>query len=351
MTRKDKEREIENALSIPDNVWGFFEWTTGSLRINLSFEDFKEDNLDPFEEATLKETLDHEMFHCYQILTTGYLYHLSGRILADILELTREYVLEVLKDKTSTSTFFKVLTEELIVSSNFQRFYEELDLLNPHGISSRDIVEGSAYLFQKRNKKKDLNEQEFEKQLKYSPSPDYSRTYRYARQVIEDFTLKKFQVISYISLLFLRPHEVFPKLCKGFNGVDISSEKIKRLIEPMLENERYLGTSWEFTKKYMKGNVNPVYADSLHQITEIANSNYAGNFYELMSSVIEWHDDNYKKINRPLIFNSGIAVEFENIRLDNSKTDKKLLLIIAGLSLLVNKNENIGPNFLNLRTS
>lgn len=67
------EALIEKATAIPPQVLGYFEWFSGTIRVNLTREQFLDANRDL--KYRLEDALNHEMVHVLQVCQTGYLHN------------------------------------------------------------------------------------------------------------------------------------------------------------------------------------------------------------------------------------------------------------------------------------
>lgn len=135
---------ILNSLKL-DNMnslgGGYLDWVTGTMRINFSSNDYdkiKNGDLDLWKKYL--ETTIHEMFHFFQIATSGYMYNYS-------LDITNEMVDLYFSKNISLSEYFiknhfPTKTKQLI------NLTKKIDELEQNIIAPIHLIEGMALFAQ-----------------------------------------------------------------------------------------------------------------------------------------------------------------------------------------------------------
>lgn len=133
-----KNLQLENMSSLGG---GYLDWVTGTMRINFSSNEYnqiKNGNIELWQKYL--ETIIHEMFHFFQIVTSGYMYNYS-------LDITNEMVdLYFSKNKTLAKYFisgnFPKSTTHLINLTKKINDFEQNNLAPIH------LMEGMALFAQ-----------------------------------------------------------------------------------------------------------------------------------------------------------------------------------------------------------
>ncbi len=351
-----KEKTLEDALKLPENVWGFLDWTTGALRINTDYNTFfNEDQNKGKLKLLLNETIYHEAFHYLQILSTGYLFGLVANISKEELSIVCNILKEALDSKNSIQDLYiELLKNEQIEQLRLTtKKYMFLDDKSSLGLTNRDIIESSAYFFQKSMTENISNIEQYLKLLEFAPSKEYSKAFLVAHKIIGESALIYFQSICFLSLLFFHPYQVFPVLCEFFKSCKYQPIEENKIIEQLVllsKSYPYLGTSYIVCEKFHNGIYNPFFKGSYNLLVDFVEKEYEGSLFKLMSQPQKRFTDFYKNICRILIFNPDNV--FSLIGKEKKSTDKvddMLLTIITGANFMYYKQDKTGPSFLKLK--
>lgn len=348
----NEDVSLEKYLKIPNNVWGFLEWTTGIIRINLSYEEYLKIGSNKLEKEEYEETLKHEFYHLLQISTSGYLYFFVTEILVDIIPFWRN---AMIGEGKGGDIFKKILLDIPELNEKMKNKFSAIDIENKDGITARQIIEGSAFLFQKIHAVKDITPEKFRKELKYYEK-DYCGSYEFMYNLIGNKAFVYLPMVSFISLCFIKPQDFFSDLCvllvKEVSKKDLLSlEELLVLAESLREKHHYLGTPIEVEQyQYKRNYFNPFYDRHINLIIAYCKQNKM-DFFRLMcypSNTLKiWETE---KIVTALIFNPDYILSPYEDEDEWNVADKKFktseMLVLTTLCLIIYKNKAIGPKFM-----
>src|SRR5439155_15700726 len=134
---------------VPDG-WAYLDWVTGIVRINCGKDeylglkaktevDFQQGRVSS-EQQRLLETVTHEVTHYFQVCTTGYLHRLVRELTNALLDTLPE-VMDV-----------DQLPEEALMAAGrrLNEIKQRLTVAGPRNLTILDLIEGAAFLIQKR---------------------------------------------------------------------------------------------------------------------------------------------------------------------------------------------------------
>lgn len=346
------EISLEKYLKIPDNVWAFLEWTTGVIRINLSHDEYLKINSNQCEQQEYEETLKHEFYHLLQISTSGYLYFFVTELLVDIIPFWRNAMIE---EGKGIDIFKKILLDIPELNEKIKNKFSEIDIENKNGVTTRQIIEGSAFLFQKIYAIKDITPQKYQKELTYYDK-DYNNSYEFLSNLIGDKAFTYLPMVSFISLCFIKPHDLFDDICnllaeKLKDKKEVSLEELLVISESLRGKHYYLGTPIEVEKyQYKRQYFNPFYDRYINLLINYCKQNEI-NFFSLMcypSNTLKIWDT--EDIVTPLIYNPENIVSPYKDKDEWNVADKKFktstMLVLSTLCLIIYKNKATGPKFM-----
>jgi len=343
--------KLVNYLKMPSEVWGFLEWATGIIRLNLTQEDFDSMLSNVIEEGDFRESLNHEYFHLLQISTSGYLYYFVTELLVDIIP----YWKTALTGQAKGMDIFKSTVENIPeLNKKIKNRFAEIDKPNKNGITTRQIIEGWAFLFQKNQINPLISADSFKNELKYYES-DYSASYHFLETIFQDKAKDYLPLISYISLCFNNPADFFHDYCSLLlnesNCKSISNNNAFLIAEKLRDKYFYFGTPIEVEKYlYKRNRYNPFYEKTIADIINYCTNNNL-DFFSLMtdSKNINSH---FEKLNLkcPIIFNpENIYIPYhedESVSINKQKFKSTNLLVLSTLCLIIYKNNANGPKYL-----
>lgn len=347
---------LEEEFVLPNTVWGYLEWFTGIIRINLDYEQFKQNGLTTFEQKGFEETLIHEFFHCCQISTTGYLYYYVSHFLKGVAPIWSGIMDKGVDMGSSMAEILEnVFENDHKFSSELLAYLGKIDNQDVKtGVSPRDIIEGQAYFIQKSITGEINTHASFLTVINRFNIKEYTYAYQLASDIIGEKTFSVFNKISFVSLLFLEPHIVFPVLCKKVSMSEKSEQKEFRDWIKELSNEFYLlGDANEVCKRFLFNQEhNPFYSPLVHSLNDLAKA-LKTDLFGLMSSPEKWYLEHYQKLQVPMFFNPGEVVEFKprkDLKFYERNYDKKLHWILGVICIIIQKrNQHQAPHFLHLK--
>lgn len=248
MLNKDKISigHIADIIKIPESpqgyVMGYLDWITGTIRLNLTTKEYHSLPEDHELWAAYLKTSIHEMFHFYQILTSGYLYNYVVTITTDVLVNTFNMESNLLFDAIKRIEFPVISKEEVVGNINSIR-------LKSNGLSVLDLVEGAAFYAQEVAKEENVTHESILRKLKLYRDTEYSRAYLLLNEAISDKTFHIFPILVYFSLKFSDPVYAFFIILKNIKKINelISNDYAKNM--DLMRNE--------FVSIVMDSNENP----------------------------------------------------------------------------------------------
>jgi hypothetical protein len=348
--------DVDKVLKMPENVWGYFEWFTGVIRLNIDSARFEQGQYIKVEKAEIDETYYHEFFHCCQICTTGYLYYYVAQFLKAITPVWRIITDKAVFEKKTMPLMLEAVFEECpAISPELMKLLSDLDEPGgPHGITSRTIIESQAFLVQKQISHKGIRHIDYIAMLDDSVSSEYSHGYLVAAEYLGASTMEHYHLIVYMSLLFLKPRDVFHEICALIarnppQGTAV--EAYAHSILDLLKNRHfYLGNSDDVTDKYiLNKESNPFYKTSIALLKKTA-SKQKGNYLTLMAKPLAWFEGTIKKFDVPIILNPGEVYQHRKKhrwKVFGVTYSPTLQLILATICLIIS-NQQAGsmPRYL-----
>jgi hypothetical protein len=351
--------DINTALLLPSTVWGYFEWFTGMVRINMDHETFEKGRLNETEMQELDETYNHEFFHGCQICTTGYLHYYVSQFLKEIAPVWRKITeASVLAKRTMPLMLDEVFKEKQQLTDKMKELLSNLDTIGEsHFVTARTIIESQAYFVQKQMSDRTLTHQKFIELLKKAPSEEYSEAFFMATNYLGNDAFQYFNAISYASLLFFEPQNVFEKLCfrlsrRNFVDDDFTQE-LRTAIDVLKKDYLYLGDSEDVTHKYiLNKEINPFYKTSIQLLRGVCKERRI-DFFSLMSDPASWLGEVITQFDLPIIFNNGMVYEHsveKKWQVFDRSYSKTMHLILGTICLIINnQRQDFAPRYLHLR--
>jgi len=281
--KRDVWNEVLSRITPPSNIAAYLEWSTGILRINATqeawrrlFERGGDADLPP-DEQELLETVTHEMFHVVQIINTGYLYQLVTQLQVEIDEWLRSCNPPAEDDDVVRAFLTMPVPPEL--SESVRGWIAELDTPGAEAITTRAIVESSAFLVQKRIFDHHFTHDAYLKTLDDScPSPDYRHPYDVAARYLGNATVDAYPLVACLALCTLKPAEVLAPLCEEASRQQLISHSsgntamdIDGLIGLSRHFPSFVGTAAQLSE--MLPLAHPVYARGVAVFKELAGTN------------------------------------------------------------------------------
>lgn len=326
---------IRDHYRLPDDVWGFLDWVTGLVRVNLTSDQFSgSERTEQFE-----LTLNHELFHAFQICTTGYMYRLS-------MELLRE-VVRIIISTSEKLDLDKLIRTPPPCSSKLDGLLTEIDRANTDGITARDLIEGYAYYGHEALHNPALDAPEYARRLAGAPGATYTNAFRYSQQRTNGATFELFPLFCYLALLFRDPPNVFCKLHDLLPlplRSGIPSGQLRREIVKLLDQipAEYLGVPCQEPALYTAPN--PFYTWSMQKISNSIGASlldYAAEPGTIPNRLQE-------TLLRPIILNDLHQIEPHTFHVD-SPYSLNATLITAFTSFRILSEHPQGPQMLSFR--
>lgn len=329
------EETILRHYHLPDGVWGYLDWVTGLVRLNLTGEEYA--NGTRTEEFEL--TLNHELFHAFQICTTGYLYRLCTELLREIVRIIIAVSPEV--------DIFEVIERPPAGTARINELLHAMDAANPDGITVRDLVEGYAFYGHAALHDPALKAAAFSRRLDDAPAEEYRRAFRYCEAQLGRRAFGIFPLLCYLSLLFRDPPDVFCRL-HGLlpRGCWPARPRLFRQVIGLLDQipAEYLGIPTQDEQLYDLPN--PFYDWSRRKIKEAIGPSlvhYAGQPGRIPNAL-------QQSLLRPVILNDFHRIEPNTFATDSPHSANSIL-ILAVASFQILSRHHAGPRMLRLQPS
>lgn len=313
---------FHDIIELPSDVLGFLEWSSGVLWINMDSDLYlewireKDDRKDYIDEA-----IYHELYHGLQVATTGYMNYYSSIFLKEILIDHKSKISLINRTSNQFCDWFDHLyDEDLQIGNNARTILEKLDDTSECGVSTREIIEGSAYLWQKSIIKHGLTYIEFKRKLKYAPSTDYTNAFTYLESIVGEDAFTLLHAISFASLCFLEPHTVFPLICdkvKNVKNCDISD--VVKIVHTLTKEHHFLGDvktcfrHVDFDASEYDW-INPLHRETIKKVLNTSEKMNVP-IFEMMSNPLAWFEDLASYMHRPMIFKNGEIILYGNERI------------------------------------
>jgi len=306
--------EIFSFLNMPESVAAQLDWATGIVGVNTSQQEWlrlvdrygdKNSAQVSQRESELLETVTHELTHFLQIVTTGYLYRFAVNLYYQI----GAWISTVGKDKLSTDERVRVLLKTAIpnsISKQVRATLGQLDVEGPEGLTTRAIVESSAFFVQKRVHWPEWDVKKYRRVLDDTcPAPAYRSAFDVASSILRDEALEAYSYITFLALCTDDPPRAFITLCHRTAELGLATGHVVRVgaISRLLDDKDWapLGTAAEQAASLKE---HPVYTvavrrlDSLHGSGAISLDAYMATPYDLTDRLVD-------EAVRPMVFTEG----------------------------------------------
>ena len=240
-------------FDIPDDIFGYLEWSTGIIFLNLTADEYIQSiNSESIKSAIVKETIYHETYHYLQIVSSGFLYNTTRDFSNEVLGIITAFINDIcIPSKCKTFRDALIMFNENVDLTTYKigtEHFSKLDLINIFKFSTRDIIEGGAYLLQKQMTNIELTHEIFLSKLKFAPSKTYSKVYKFVTLHLGELAFSVFHSIAYFSLLFAEPEKIFPHIVFDYlKPPDIKRNVLKELQK---QGNVVLGTPIEMFNVY-----------------------------------------------------------------------------------------------------
>lgn len=339
--------EISRIMALPSNVMGYLDWSTGLLRINLDSEEYGSigEGSDVIA-SRFQETLCHEMFHVYQICTTGFLFNY---VTAFSKELWLE-AFEMESDRPVTG----LIGGEVHVSDELASLIESIHAPKAHGLAVVDIVESHAFLAHNRTIEPEIPRDFFRLRMAGLKDSPYQKAFGYAERKLGVYAGDYLCPIAYEALCFHDPVDVFVILVDAvaeemFAHVE-STEDIEQIMKQarksLSSRQDYIGNPRRLLDDDQ--DIHPFYADTLTQIANAYDEEATRDFMCFPEST----PNHFHTITlRPLLLNDSTTVilrDFEPLIFDSADEHRAGMLLLAALSYEHLRTSASGPSFFAL---
>jgi hypothetical protein len=349
----------ENAIALPDSVWGYFEWLTGTVRINRDLDSFDLNTIISQNDSGFCETYYHEMFHCCQICTSGFLYYYVAHFLQAIIPIWRQLTEEgVTEQRIATQVIGNVIDKTPDLPNAIVKMFAHLDEKNVvTGLTTRDIVEGQAFLIQKCMVNDTLSHEAFLNICAAEQFDIYTKAYAIVTDIFEDYAFQIFNIIVSESLNYLEPQEVFHIICTSIKtmldtGTFLEDAILHIRIETS-KNHLYLGNSSQVTQNNIKNQeINPFYTANISFLNSIGRRKGIS-MEMMMRDPTVWFKDNITKMDTLILLNPARVYhqsKMKKWRVFGKKYNPNIRLVLASICLVMhNRKGNNSPQYLHLK--
>lgn len=338
-------RFISNVIALPPGVLGHLDWTTGAVRMNLTFEEY-ENIKDSNDWLQYQEVLLHEFYHGLQICSSGYLYNFIVEFTYQLWEFGVEMDSEELNMK-------RKFYEPIILTNEIK---DALVHLNDKkgGLSIVDIVESSAFVSHNLMFHNDYDLSSFlQDRIKYSTyDTPYFTMYNYLERYLGENSFYLIPSLSFYCLLFSEPiralNVIVERLAK--KELSILEETISNLDDIVKEIKKdipYLGTPIHSLSKKQLNYLHPFYSKQIKDLRQLLSFEYLA----LITSNSRYiSTDIFDACLRPIIFNCSVVCfheDYSSAELKKINIDKQLesLKVMNALSYKAFNDYNIGLSF------
>jgi len=339
--------EIARIMALPSNVMGYLDWSTGLLRVNMESEEYGAvgERADGIAEQ-FQETLCHEMFHVYQICTTGFL-------LNYVTAFSKELWLKAF-DMESDRPITELIGGEVQLSDELVSLIRSIHAPGAHGLAIIDIVESHAFLAHNRTIEPEIPRDFFRLRMAGLADSPYQKAFGFAERKLSVYAGDYLCPIAYEALCFHDPVEVFVTLVDAvaeqmFAHVESADdiEKIMKHARKSLESRQdHIGNPRRLLDAGQ--DIHPFYADTL---TEIANAYDEEDTRDFMCFP-ECTPNHFHTITlRPLLLNDSTTVtlrDFEPVVFKTADEHRAGLLLLSALSYEHLRASAPGPSFFAL---
>ncbi len=315
-------------------MWGYLDWVTGLVRINVSGDEFSGSR----RTTEFELTLNHELFHAFQICTTGYLYRLSMETLREIVR--------IISSVQRSSDILRLIRTPPAGSATLDTLLSEIDESNNDGITVRDIVEGYAYFAHEALNDPSMSATDYSAKLVLAPSAEYTNAFRFSVDRIGERSFEVFPLLCYLALLFRDPTAVFGKLHDRVATLALESKpKLFRQIVHLLDHVEgeYLGVPCQHTAPYNLDQ--PFYGWSMRKIRDTIGPTLLDYVAEPGAIPLAVQE----ALLRPIILNDFHKIEPHSFRTD-SQYSVNAILVTAVVSFRILAAHPAGPRMLSFPT-
>lgn len=327
---------LKNTNYLPEKVGAYLEWSTCSIRVNAILDEIRDDkgNLSKDE---FKEVLYHELFHLFQICTSGYLDNILFDLRKVAFDIWKPFMNEeMLVGDTSLLNAIEYAHKNNIINNSFSDFFSKLNKIDGLiQLCPNDLIESAAYLFQK--KVMNYTNSEFLGKVhslqKRNPNLSYIKAFKYMYDKLGETTFDYFFPVCYTSLNFENPVIAFAEIVKRIQ----KNEKLTIIIKQLKLNNKY--EYLDNPISFKENEIDWIYREKIKNIKEYLNFKKISD-YELMSKPYiylteEWNWD----LNIPLLSNPYHYQFILNSKeLDFKQTSlNKLVMIFFDINLSVIK--------------
>jgi len=332
-------------VKLPQSIFGHLDWTTGAVRMNLSYEEYQKIANTP-QWQQYQEVLLHEFFHGLQICSSGFLYNFT-------VELTYQLWENSLKMSSNELMLEKKFYEKIELSESTVKTMRNI-FDSSKGISIIDLIESSAYINhnlmydQEYDTTKYLNDRKLYSQF----DNPYFSVYNFLES---DFGIDAFYIIpaiSFYSLLFKNPIKAFYTLRNQL--IDQEFNDLQELIDIMDANVEKLMTTFEYLGSPLIDDIkndalHPFYSQQLEGLKAKVSSKV---IKSIMSNARNMTLPIYHECTRPIIFNCTEVFYPDDFNSPNFKEwDQSELIdtlkVMNALSYKAFDDHDIGLSFFN----
>ncbi|WGS84728.1 hypothetical protein [Methylomonas sp. UP202] len=352
---------FDDAVTLPRDVFGFLEWSSGVIWINMESNQYY-DWLDSEDrrKGPVNEAINHELFHALQVATCGYMNYYASLILKELVTENKDRIMSEFGRGFFEDWFKWFFSEIPKPNTKVEQYLESLDETSNQGVSTREIIEGAAYLWQKKSINRNISCEEYISKLRFAPGTDYTNAFLYAYKVLGNKAFDLYFSIAFVSLCFLEPQKVFPIICEELTNRNCNNFLSAYLVGQKLSTDfYYLGDMTtcfrhiDFKSKGMEW-INPLHKETVSKINELSTLKGVS-IVEMMSDPFLWLLDLSEYMHRPIIFNSGEVSLFggKSIFEYSGRQRDKVLDFVPQLyfgvyCFLIYQQTGKGPKFLKL---
>lgn len=196
-----------------DDLVGDVDWATGIVRMHVPYDEWRRvigsdvETLNDDERFVL-EVITHEGAHVMQMVTTGYAWELSLRCF--------EQVVGALNEQGDLDAIYHGRAG---YAAALEPSFATLTAKGEAGVRPIDILEGAAFLMQKRTHYPNLGPRSYQSMLdEQAPDAAYRRAYDATTEVLGEDAFDHFPHIANLSLQAREPQTVFMPLVHAFRA-------------------------------------------------------------------------------------------------------------------------------------
>lgn len=300
--------KLSEVFSVPPDVLGYLEWTTGLLFVNFAYRDFQsiDSSLDPvpleavpLQRRQLLQTLTHETYHFAQIVTTGFLYRFACNALSSISE--------ILRPPLDSERIEHLLASPPRISGDYAALISELDVHSGNHLTNRAVIESATMLFEHRSHLPRLNHRSYLELLR-SEIPTRASEYRIAYEIaaaeLGDSAFEAMLPLGFLALCFDCPREAFLEalviLTQRGTPAHWNVDVVQRLARTLSQSHQPIGSSIE---RLVGGDSHPIYSPVVLTLNDAADEFSP---IEMMIRPDMATVESYLPLVRPTIFRDGV---------------------------------------------